>query len=62
MKETDVTTIANVPAEVFRTTFLYDSLDRLQTSFDNLGQAKDVRYDSRGNRVAAADAVGPVSS
>jgi len=62
VKETDVTTIVNVAAEVFRTTLIYDSLDRLQTSFDNLGLTMDLRYDSRGNQVATADAVGPVSS
>jgi RHS repeat-associated protein len=62
MKETDVTLVANVAAEVFRTTLIYDSLDRPQTSFDNLGHAVDLRYDSRGNRVAAADAVGTVTS
>src|SRR5262249_51267110 len=57
-KETDVATRAGVADEVFRTTYLYDSLNRLQTMFDNLGQAQDYRYDSRGNRVARADAVG----
>jgi RHS repeat-associated protein len=62
VKETDVTAVANVAAKVFRTTLIYDSLDRLQTSFDNLGLTRDLRHDSRGNRAASADAVGPVSS
>ena len=62
VKQTDVTSVPNVAAEVFRSTRIYDSLDRLQTLFDNLGQAADLRYDSRGNNVATADAVGPASS
>jgi RHS repeat-associated protein len=61
-KETDVTTVANVAAETFRTTSLYDSLNRLQTTVDNLGQTHDFRYDSRDNLVATADAVGPLVS
>jgi RHS repeat-associated protein len=61
-KETDVTTVAGVPAEFFRTTSLYDSLDRLQTVADNAGQTTDYHYDSRGNLVARADAVGPVTT
>jgi RHS repeat-associated protein len=61
-KETDVTTLPGVESEVFRTTFLYDSLDRLQTRVDSLGQTEDYRYDSRDNQVAKADAVGPVST
>jgi len=61
-KETDVTTIVNVAPEVFRTTSLYDALDRLQSVVDNLGQTQDLRYDSRSNAVAMADAVGPVTS
>jgi RHS repeat-associated protein len=61
-KETDVTTVANVAAEIFHTTSLYDSLNRLQTTVDNLGQTHDFRYDSRDNLVATADAVGPLGS
>ena len=60
--ETDVTVVSGVADETFRTTFLYDSLDRLQTSFDNLGQTTDRRYDSRSNLKASADPVGPVNS
>jgi len=56
--ETDVTAVANVADETFRTTHIYDSLDRLELTADNLGQATDRRYDSRGNLVAQADAVG----
>src|SRR5262249_32842841 len=61
-KETDVTSVPGVLDEVFRTTYFYDSLNRLQTVVDNLGQTMDYRYDSRGNLVAAADAVGPVTT
>ncbi len=61
MLETDVTSIPDVDSEQFRTTYLYDSLDRLQTIADNLGQTHDSRYDSRSNLVASADAQGPVS-
>ncbi|MBI1927157.1 RHS repeat protein, partial [Candidatus Poribacteria bacterium] len=59
--ETDVTTASGVANEVFRTTYLYDSLDRLQTVVDNVGQTEDYRYDSRSNLVARADAVGPIT-
>lgn len=61
-KEIDVTLVSGIVDEVFRTSYLYDSLDRLQTMVDNLGQAEDYRYDSRGNLVAQADAVGPVAA
>lgn len=60
-KETDVTTVADVADEVFRTTYIHDALNRPQTRFDNRGQATDYRYDSRDNLVATADAVGPVN-
>ncbi|MCI0545307.1 MAG: hypothetical protein L0Z49_12835, partial [Actinobacteria bacterium] len=62
LKETDVTTVSNLANEVFRTTRLHDSLNRPQTSVDHLGQTTDLRYDSRSNQVATADAVGPVNS
>jgi YD repeat-containing protein len=60
--ETDVTSVAGVDDEEFRTTYLYDSLDRLQIVADNLGQASDYRYDSRSNLISAADSVGPVNT
>ena len=59
--ETDVTDVMDVSNEQFRTTYLYNALDRLQTHADNLGQAMDYRYDSRGNLTARADAAGPVT-
>ena len=49
------------PDEMFLTTYLYDSLDRLQRSSDNIGQTQFYRYDSRDNQVAMADAQGPLS-
>jgi RHS repeat-associated protein len=58
--ETDVSTFGGVADETFRTTSFYDSLDRLQTVMDNRGHTQDYRYDSRGNQVAMADAVGPL--
>jgi RHS repeat-associated protein len=62
VKDTDVTAVSGVAAEVFRSTLLYDSIDRLQIGFNNVGQAQDIRYDSRGHRIANADPLGPVSS
>ena len=61
-KETDVSKLADLPPEVFRTTYVYDALGRVQTHLDNRGQALDYRYDSRDNLVAMADAMGPVTS
>jgi len=61
-KETDVTTVVNVADEVFRSTSIYDALNRLQTELDNRGQAIDYRYDSRDNPVTLADAVGSVNT
>lgn len=60
--EKDVTEVPDVPEEQFRTTYLYDSLDRLQTITDSIGQTHDYRYDSRSNHVAAADAVAPLNT
>jgi RHS repeat-associated protein len=60
-RETDVAQVAGVAPEVFLTTDFYDSLDRLQRTVDNLGQTSDFRYDSRDNRVAMADAQGPLN-
>ena len=45
----------------FTTTMFYDSLGRMVTRIDNMGQATDVRYDSLGRVVATADANGPIS-
>ena len=60
-KETDVSQIAGVADEVFLTTNFYDSLNRVQRTVDNVGQAMFYRYDSRNNLVAMADAQGPVT-
>jgi YD repeat-containing protein len=60
--QTDYTSIPSVNPESFISTNFYDSLNRLQTTVDNLGQATDFRYDSRGNLVARADANGPLNS
>jgi RHS repeat-associated protein len=60
--DADLDGTKEVHAEVFRTTLLYDSLDRVQTRFDNRGQTHDMRYDSRNNQVAQADAQGPTDT
>lgn len=60
-KETDVAQVAGVADEVFLTTYFYDSLNRLQSQTDNLGQTMTFRYDSRDNLVAMADAEGPMT-
>ncbi|MBV7332819.1 RHS repeat-associated core domain-containing protein [Chloroflexi bacterium TSY] len=61
VQETDVAQISGVPAELFVTTYFYDSLNRLQRRVDNIGQTVDYRYDSRDNLVATSDAQGPLS-
>lgn len=61
MLETDVSALTTATA-TYRTTSFYDSLDRLTTISDNLGQTTDYRYDSRGNAVAVADPMGPTGS
>lgn len=48
-------------AEIFLTTSEYDSLNRLRSQTDNLGQTTNYRYDSRDNLVAMADAQGPLT-
>ena len=60
-RETDVAQIAGVADEIFLTTYFYDSLNRVQRTVDNIGQAMFYRYDSRNNLVAMADAQGPVT-
>jgi RHS repeat-associated protein len=60
-RETDVAQVPGVANEIFLTTRFYDSLNRLQRTVDNIGQATDYRYDSRDNLVAMADAQGPTS-
>ena len=47
MRETDVSQVPGVAAEVLVTTFFYDSLNRLQQRTDNLGHTSYYRYDSR---------------
>lgn len=58
-RELDVAQVPGVAAEAFLTTLFHDSLGRTTRRVDNLGQANDYRYDSRGNLVAVADARGP---
>ena len=60
-RETDVAQIAGVADEIFLTTYFYDSLNRVQRTVDNIGQAMFYRYDSRNNLVAMADAQGPLT-
>ncbi|HAC66219.1 MAG TPA: hypothetical protein DCF68_22465 [Cyanothece sp. UBA12306] len=60
-KETDVSQVAGVADQVFLTTSFYDSLNRLQQTVNNIGQATFYRYDSRNNLVAIADSQGPVT-
>ena len=60
-QETDVSTKAGVADEIFLTTRLYDSLNRLSTVVDNLGQATRFVYDSRDNLLVTSDANGPVT-
>ncbi len=60
-QETDVSQVIGVADELFVTTYFYDSLNRLQLRVDNLGHSMDYRYDSRGNRVAMADSLGPLT-
>ncbi|MCB9154976.1 MAG: DUF11 domain-containing protein [Caldilineae bacterium] len=61
IEDTQVATLSGVGAEIFLTTVFYDSLDRADRVVDNLGQTMDVRYDSRDNPAAVADAEGPVT-
>jgi RHS repeat-associated protein len=60
-RQTDVAQVSGVANEIFLTTSFYDSLNRLQQQTENLGQTMYDRYDSRGNRVAMADAQGPLN-
>lgn len=48
------------PAEVFATLDVYDELDRLTRTTDNLGQTRRFAYDSRDNLVLMSDANGPL--
>ena len=61
MREVEIAQAAGVPSEQFLTTIFYDALNRLQRIVDNLGHTTDMRYDSRGNQVAMADAQGPMN-
>ncbi len=47
-----------VPDESFLTTAMYDSLDRLQSITDNLGNVSTYRYDSRDNLIEEIDPLG----
>lgn len=48
------------PDEMFATTFIYDGLDRLTSTIDNIGNTNASAYDSRGNRMRTVDALGNV--
>lgn len=48
--------------ETFRTTALYDELNRAVLTVDNIGRMRRVAYDSRSHVVATADANGSVTS
>jgi len=60
--ETDISEILPDDPEQFRTTYFYDSLNRRQTTVNNIGQTSDMRYDSRSNLVAMSDAQGPTEN
>ena len=60
-EETDVSQVGGVASEIFVTTRFHDSLDRVEIIVDNIGQTIRHRYDSRNNRVATADAEGPLT-
>lgn len=47
------------PAEVFVTLNVYDELDRLTRTTDNLGQTRRFAHDSQDNLVLMSDATGP---
>ncbi|MDC3379396.1 polymorphic toxin-type HINT domain-containing protein, partial [Planctomycetota bacterium] len=47
-----------VSDESFTTTFLYDALDRVTSTTDNIGQTTTFIYDSRDNLVGSTDAEG----
>ena len=47
-----------VTEETFKTTFEYDSIDRLTSLVDNLGNRTGYSYDSRGNLIGAEDQLG----
>ena len=61
-RETDKATISAVADERFLTTYFYDSLNRLTTQVDNVGQTTRFVYDSRDNLVGTSDANGPVNA
>ena len=54
-KRTDKSTVTGTNDEVFRNTFFYDALGRLQVQVDNLGRATDCRYNSRGMTAAVSE-------
>lgn len=58
--ETEVTQKGNKPSltEQFTTLYLYDALDRLVRTTDNIGQTTRYVYDSRNNLILTSDAQG----
>ena len=55
--ETDKSDLGN-PDEGFTTTYVYDNLDRMTRTVDNVGNTNNVAYDSRNNRTRSLDALG----
>ncbi len=55
VKEIDKSDLGN-PDEIFFTSYVYDNLDRLTTTTDNVGNLNQYAYDSRSNRVLYTDA------
>lgn len=62
--ETEVTQEGNTPSltEQFTTINVYDSLDRLERTTDNIGQTNRFVYDSRDNLIFTSDAQGKKTS
>ncbi|MFQ5412474.1 MAG: hypothetical protein ACE5EC_09240, partial [Phycisphaerae bacterium] len=46
------------PDETFTTTYVYDNLDRLIRTIDNVGNTHESAYDSRNNRTRSIDTLG----
>ncbi|MBE9549283.1 MAG: RHS repeat-associated core domain-containing protein [Proteobacteria bacterium] len=57
---TEVSPEGIVPDEVFITRYVYDQLDRLVRTTDNIGRTTRLAYDSRDNLTTSTDGVGPM--
>lgn len=58
VRSTEISPENLVPAEIFETLYVFDSLDRLARVTDNAGQTSTLSYDSRNNVTDTSDAVG----